>query len=403
MEKIKAQITNNNLDGFSEIRIIGDISGYDGRYLASQIDNLTDNEYKPTKNLRIRINSYGGDVLRGGFSIVSAMQRFMNAGGTIETFNEGCADSTAGWIAACGTRGKRKVMQFSSGFFHAPMFEDGRTIEDLPEGSEERRILEDNFEKLVNIFVSATGKPASRIKQLMKNETELSADELVREGFADELVEVDNIPKIKNGISRMQIVNITDGIDFKIKQKQPLAEGINTINMKLTTILNLKPEASEGAIEAAVTEIINANKKAVKDLEKANTELVNAKAELEKFKKAQKEKEDQEIVNYVDKLIELDARKKDQRESLINMAKSDFETFKNVMPQTKAVIDGKPIDEGADEEPEGDGKDSKAKGIENAKKFSEMSHAKRLELKNENLSEYSELARDYDKYFSEIK
>ena len=170
MNKIKAKITNNRLDGFSEIKIIGDIGAYDGSYLAGQIDNLTDRGSYPdaSKNLRIRINSFGGDV-RSGFSIVSAMQRFMDAGGVIETVNEGCADSSAGWIAACGTRGRRRVMQFASGFLHAPEFADGRKISELLEGTPEHAVLKDHLDKLVNIFVSATDKPYTRIKELMED------------------------------------------------------------------------------------------------------------------------------------------------------------------------------------------------------------------------------------------
>ena len=403
MDKIKAQIVNNRLDGFSEIKIIGDIGNYDGRYLAGQIDSLINREdYEAASKLRIRINSFGGDVM-SAFSIVSSMQRFMDAGGVIETVNEGCADSSAGWIAACGTRGNRKVMQFSTGYFHPPSFADGRTLEDVPEGSEERAILLDNFDKLINIFVSATSKPYSRIKEIMENSTELDAKELVNEGFADERVEVNNAPKIKNGATRAQIVNLTDNIEFQVKEKTPRSGKTNIINMKkVNVILNLSPDASEDATMGEVNKIINARKKADSDLAEMTTKHDAAVLELANLKKAAKTAEEAEIVNYVDKLIELDARKKDQKESLLNMAKSDFPTFQNIMPLTKAVVNGEAIDTDIAPETE-DQKDAKVKGIADATEFNNLSHAKREELKNSDSAKYKVLVNAYDKVYTEIK
>ena len=403
MDKIKAQIINNNLDGFSEIKIVGDIGKYDGSYLANQIDTLYNRQsYEATAMLRIRINSFGGDV-RSGFSIVSAMQRFMDAGGTIETINEGCADSSAGWIAACGTRGKRRVMQFATGFLHAPMFADGRTLDDVPDGSAEKAVLKDNFDKLINIFVSATGKSFARVKELMENSTELSASELVSEGFADEIVEVNNAPRIKNGASRAEIVNLTDNIEIEIKQKKASSERINIINMKkINEILNLNAEASEGAIQEAVTKVINAKTKADADLLEMTGKHDAAVLELANLKKEAKAEKDAEVINYVEELIKLDKRNEEKKESLINMAQADFDTFKSIMPLKKAIVNGEAIDKGIEEEDTQGDKDAKTQGIKNAKEFAGLSHEKREELKNSDSNKYADLTRDYDKYAIEI-
>ena len=165
--------------------------------------------------------------------------------------------------------------------------------------------------------------------------------------------------------------------------------------------MNLSAEASPEATREAVQNLVNKSKKAESDLVAMTEKHETVNKELVNLKKANQEKADSEIVNYVGELIKLDKRNEDKKESLINMAKNDFETFKTIMPLKKAVVNGEQVDEGI-EEKTGDA-DVKKLGIENAQKFFDMPLDKKEDLKNENLKEYKQLVKDYEEYSSEIK
>lgn len=390
----KIDIKNNRLDGYNEISIIGNISDYDSEYICDSINNLITDEGKTSKKLRLNINSFGGDVF-GGFSIISSMQKFMDAGGLIETVNEGRADSTAGWIFSCGTRGHRKIMQYAGMFLHPPMFADGRGFEQVLPGSDDYNTLSQYFDKLIDIFVQVTGNSYTKVKNYMENETDFTADKAVKSGFADEKIMVNNAPKFKNGITREQIVNITNSLNIK-----PIFNEPNNIKMReLAVLLNLNSEASEDAILKEVKKIINAKNKAVSDLqtktadfERVNTELVNANDKLNVLK-------DQSIQDYVNKLIEEDNSKKENKDVLINMAKTaGFETFKNLMPLQSSSSNPAIIDTGVNTHIV----NNDEKGIKEAKEFQKMNSAEKQALRSSNFTKYSELVNAYEKHFEKL-
>ena len=396
MKKKQPNLVNSRLDNVPEIKIKGDIGRYDGTWISEQINRAYNPESgKPAKKIRIIINSFGG-YIDEAFEIISAMQLFMNAGGIIETVNVGVADSAAGWIASNGSRGYRKVMQFASGFFHPPILEDGTRISDLPEGDPTREAMQNTFDKLIDIFTGNTGRTKSSIVSIMEAETDMNADQLVKNGFADEKVVVDNAPKLKNTLSRVEIFNTTESLNFEIN-KPNAANHLNSNNMKnLANLLNLNPEASTDAVSGEVKKLLNAKQKAESDLAAVNAKFDQIKAERDSLKGKLDTLENKQIEEYVDEVIKNDASKKDQRDSLVNMAKNDFETFKNIVPLKKAIVNGAKIDDGINEQ----GQDAE---LAQAKEFMNMSHEKRTELKNSDYDKFKTLAAAYDKHFAQIQ
>lgn len=393
MSKQKVQIKNNVADGVPELMILGDICMYDAYNISESIGGLYKNVSNGSKKLRIRINSFGGSV-RDALTIISAMNGFYRSGGEIETINEGCADSAAGWIFSFGTRGKRRIMPYASMFFHPPLLGDGTTITDLPENDPIRKELEGYFDILIDIFVAGTGLERTTIRTIMENETELKSDSIISNGFADIKEVLNNMPNIEN-LSRKEIVNTTS--EFMKNYKPDSGKTKNKVNMpKLADLLNLNSECSESAIEKAVQNLINDKNKFESDLTAANEKVTALEAENKKYKEDLENAKNQEILDYVEKLIENDKTKKDNKESLINLAKSDFETFKNLCPLTPVKNKGANIEDGIEEEGQED-------GIKDAKEYQNLSQSEKIDLKNKDLAKYKRLANNYEKYYDKIQ
>ena len=405
----RIEVRNNRLDGIPELDLRGNISSFDAFFISDRIANLrkpgTD---QPAKELRLNINSFGGSVIQA-FTIVTAMQNFMNAGGEIETVNEGRADSAAAWIFAAGTRGRRRMMQFAGIFVHPPVLEDGTEIRDLPPGDPQREEMEDVFDKLVNIFVSATGKEFNRVKRLMENNTDMDANQALREGFADVRINVNNAPKIRNDVSRAKLVDIYNSIEYEITGEETLSnQNIQTPEppakpkFRMSTLpglLNLNPEASDEAVRQEIEKVLNTNKQLATDLANAKTEVDKVTAERDQLKTELGQLKDNEIVNYVDEVIKGDATKKDERDNLINMAKhGGLDSFKKLVPVKKEVQNGAIIDDEIEETETGTGKGNQLKN--DAEKFKKMSYQEKAALKASDYAEFLNLSEAYDKYFS---
>jgi len=390
MNKIKVEIVNNKLDGFSEVTLRGDIGNYEAYSITDFFNNCS------TKKARLRINSFGGNI-QDAFDIITSMQIFMDSGGLIETVVSGRADSCAGWIAACGSKGYRKVMQFAGGFFHAPLLADGTRIKDLPDGDPTKEMLKDYFDKLIEIFVSSTGRQYSYIKDIMEDETEMDAFSLIKEGFADSVIRVNNAPILKNGLTKQEIVSITSSIEYSIIEDKNININ-NNVNMKeVAKILNLNPEASQDAITGAVKAINEKLSLAQSDITCKNAEIVDLKA---KYKIANEELstlKNSEIIKFVDSLIESEPAKADQKTALINLAKVDFETFKSM--NESVVNKGSQID--ADIKEQGE-KTKKESELILANEFKNLDIKERIELRNSNFKKYSRMVNAYETLATEI-
>ena len=397
--KKKPIFKNSRLDNTPEIDLRGDIGEYDGKWVANQIKNAYDTDYKAAKVIRININSFGGEIIPG-LTILTAMQLFKNAGGIIETVNECCADSTAGWVFAAGTKGRRKIMQFSSIMTHPPMFEDGRTLADIPEGSPDFIALNSAFQKIIDIFVPITGLSQIEVREMMLKETDMDADAAILNGLADKKILISNAPALKNNLTRKEMVNVTSGLIFNVKKEinKPVV-AINSIKMKKVAILlNLNSEASEEAIAKAVEAAMNARKTAEDALQVVNSKHEVMKAELTNLKIEVSANKDKAITNYIDEIIKADPTKKDSKENLVNMAKSvGLDAFKDVVSvkAVKAAV----IDQNIDEQ---NNADEDVAGIALAKEFKALNHSAKQELKRVNSAKYQTLVDAYDKHAHKI-
>lgn len=142
--------------------------GIDGSLIAGEINWLNEN-YPTLKNIDVKINSIGGSVPEG-LSIVSAI---LDSKIPVTTWNSGMAYSIAGVILMCGS--KRKMADFGTFMMH----EAG--------GNKDEDVLNLITNSLAKIFEKTTYLTLEKCRELMNEETWMSAEECLKMGLIDEI------------------------------------------------------------------------------------------------------------------------------------------------------------------------------------------------------------------------
>lgn len=282
--------------------------GISGSSFANAVQWL--DEHPDVVSINIRINSVGGSVL-DGYSMVSAI---LNCSKPINTYIDGLAASTAGWVAVCG----RKVYMADFGTF----------MMHNPSGASDKKVTTLVKETIVTILTNRTGLTQEECSKLMDKETWMSANECKEKNIIDEVVSSGKKFKMNtNSLSEMAII---------------YNKVINKPKME-----NIKNKLSLGA-EATELEIVNAievfqNK--VTELENSNKELSNKVAEFEakETEKAEAEKAAfvAEVTETVEKAVKEDKIKAEEKESVLANALSSKENFafvKNMLDKISNVV-----------------------------------------------------------------
>ena len=186
------QLTNNSNDSEAELYIYGDITSwkwyeddvcaYD---LAKELNALEG------KNLKVRINSYGGEVAQG-LAIYNLLKDYP---GQVTTLCDGFACSAASVIFMAGAI--RKMPRSSLLMIHnAWTYGYG--------DANELRKLADDIEKItlpsVEIYKSVSNLSEEKIKEMMDEETWITADEALEYGFATSIVDGEIKQSLHDGI-----------------------------------------------------------------------------------------------------------------------------------------------------------------------------------------------------------
>jgi ATP-dependent Clp protease protease subunit len=289
-----------------EIILSGEV-GWDviGKKIADEIRYL--NSIGATK-ITERINSGGGYVV-DGYDIVDAN---LNSSAIIETIVTGLAASTAGWLAATGTKGYRFIVDYGKGMIHDPSI-GGNTIEDMPDGPDKEGLMSIK-DSIATILSNNSNLKKDKINELMTKETWLSAEEWVSFGFADKVIKTSNKPVLKDSYSMLEFVNACSNI------KQT-----NTINKmeRVLNYLNLTKDASEASALAAVENIAKKAEIAEGKVENLNTEITGLKNQISEkdttiaeLQNKVKTFESNEIKNAVKSAIDSGKFSKDDEEKL---------------------------------------------------------------------------------------
>lgn len=184
-------------NGSGEMYIYGDITDekwYDEDVTPKTIrDALT--QLGAVKNLDIHINSNGGSCIAGN-AIISILDTYRRKNGTsLNVYIEGIAASMGSGIASVGD----KVYMADNALLmlHKPLLAMLGNADALQKGIE---ILEKTEETLVNNYMRRFKGTEDQLRQLLADETWLTADEASEWGFVDEIIEGVKVAASAKGI-----------------------------------------------------------------------------------------------------------------------------------------------------------------------------------------------------------
>lgn len=149
-------------------------------------------------SLILHIASPGGSVY-SGYKIYHALK---NSQKPIQVLIEGEAQSMASYLV---TLGPSKICNPSRFMIHNPRtgIEGVMTAKDMIQGANELIKIED---EMAQGYAAYTGLPLERVKQMMANETVLTAEEAVKLGFVKEKIESTHLTAVALGKSETQTI-----------------------------------------------------------------------------------------------------------------------------------------------------------------------------------------------------
>jgi ATP-dependent Clp protease protease subunit len=296
---------------------------------AKRVSEFLD-EHKEVNEITVKINSRGGDV-QEGWTIYDLLT---NSGKKIKTIGEGKVYSIATIVFLAGS--EREMMKNADGLIHNPYIPP-YTLADQYESGDLLKIaegLQQEEAKILDFYVEKTGSPKEKLAEYMKEDTKLSAEDMLSLGFATKIIEpvkayafikpknnfkmnekdvktfgekIDAILEKIKGLSRLpakdQTLEDKDGKEFKLEKEEGapavgdkatpdgtfvMADG-KTIIISGGAITEIKePTADKTELELANEKIadlqkqLDTEKTKVADAEKTKPDLVAAEAAFKK-------------------------------------------------------------------------------------------------------------------------
>lgn len=180
IRNVATETTDENV----ELRIQGDIVSDDDAWIYEWLDmecaspNLFKNElsqYKD-KNITVWIDSYGGDVFAAA-GIYNALKEHK---GKVTTKIDGKAMSAASVIAMAGDEILMSPVAII--MIHNPLSAVRGYASDMRKQAD---VLDEVKESIINAYSSKTNRSRNQISAMMDDETYMSANSAIKQGFAD--------------------------------------------------------------------------------------------------------------------------------------------------------------------------------------------------------------------------
>ena len=162
------------------IMLEGGIGEHTASVLCAQMLFLESQDSK--KDITLYINSPGG-LITAGMAIYDTMQYVRS---DIQTIVIGQAASMGSLLASSGTKGKRFILPHSRHMIHQPLGGTRGQATDIEIHAKE--ILRWK-EELTKIYEKNTGKAFEELKNDMERDKFMTADEAVKYGLADKIIE----------------------------------------------------------------------------------------------------------------------------------------------------------------------------------------------------------------------
>lgn len=206
------QLTNVNEDS-AELFIYGDITSYawyEGDVCA--YDMAKELESLGGKSLKVRINSYGGEVAQG-LAIYNLLKTYE---GEVTTLCDGFACSAASVIFMAGAQ--RIMPRSSLLMIHNAWTYASGNAEDLRKAADD---LEKITKPSIEIYKSVSSLDEKEIKKMMDEETWITADEALSYGFATAISEDSPKQSVRDEMFA-RIVLKNKKLEKELKQKDEI-------------------------------------------------------------------------------------------------------------------------------------------------------------------------------------
>ena len=132
------------------------------------------------KNVTVHINSPGGDVMAGAEIYSALREHSMNGKGRVKVIITALAASAASVVAMAGD--EILISPVAYMMIHNPW---SMAVGDAREMRKTAKTLDEITEGLITAYQRRTGKTRDQLKKMLENETWMSAQTCVDEGFAD--------------------------------------------------------------------------------------------------------------------------------------------------------------------------------------------------------------------------
>ena len=240
---IKNEATESTPESI-ELRIQGDIISDDDAWIYEWfgIDATSPNAFKEEllqyagKDITVWIDSYGGDV----FAAAGIYNALKEHSGKVTVKIDGKAMSAASVIAMAGDEIVMSPVAIM--MIHNPLSAVHGYASDMRKQAD---VLDEVKQSLINAYEAKTKKSKNQISALMDDETYMSANSAVKQGFADGILYEENEEKTKNlmnfSFDRLAIQNSASlaakrYFDFENKRNPPLPQS----DIQETEILKAK-------------------------------------------------------------------------------------------------------------------------------------------------------------------
>ncbi len=172
-------LISNEFTEHRKIYLVGEVNDASAAEIIVQLEHL---DRKGKEDILFYINSPGGSV-SAGLAIYDAMKRCRC---DVVTICTGMAASMGAFLFSSGTKGKRYITPMAEVMIHQPLGGAQGQASDIERAAAHILFLK----KRLNAVLSAnTGKTLEEIAADTDRDTYLSADEAIRYGLADALLE----------------------------------------------------------------------------------------------------------------------------------------------------------------------------------------------------------------------
>lgn len=226
--------TNN----VAQIDIFGDIVSEKWFYEETSATSFRDalKELGDVSTINLSINSGGGSVFDG----IAIYNMLKSHKATVNVYVEGLAASIASVIAMAGD-----TITMRSGsmmMVHMPWTLSQGNAEEMRKTAD---TLEKTGDSIVDIYSERTGIPSDDIRNIMNDETWLSAEEAVEQGWATKL---DKKEAVMNSVPKEilgRFSNVPKNVLARVEKKTLSQDRLDLINREKQTLKLLKDEIGE--------------------------------------------------------------------------------------------------------------------------------------------------------------